>query len=448
MSDEAPNPQEDQGAPDPLRPVKVAGVLVRYRSYVLVLLTLIYVVNYVDRQILSILLQPVKVALDLSDTQLGFLTGIAFALFYATLGIPLAMLADRTNRKTVIAWSLGLFSVMTAICAMVGNFWQLALARVFVGVGEAGTSPPSHSIIADLYPPRERATAMAIFATGLNIGILIGFLIGGWVNEWFGWRAAFLVAGLPGFILALVIRFFFREPPRGHADGMSATGEAPALFAVLKALWKMKTFRHLSFAAALNSFVGYGAVAWIPAFLIRSHDMSTGAIGTSLALIIGVAGGAGTFLGGYLVDKLSKGDPRWSVWVPAAALAIATPFSFIFYLSPVLPLALAAFVIPAVVSAIYLGPALALTQGLVSLRMRAVASAVLLFVINIIGLGLGPQMVGIASDLLNNRFGDDSLRWALIVTGLVNLWAVIHFLMAARTVRADLAMAEEARAAS
>lgn len=444
MSEEA----QPLGDNDPKRLTKLVGLTVQYRTYALVLLTAIYTVNYVDRQILSILLQPVKEALDLSDTQLGFLTGIAFALFYATLGIPLAMLADRTSRKKVISWSLGLFSVMTAVCAMVGNFWQLALARVFVGVGEAGTSPPSHSIIADLYSPKERATAMAIFAAGLNIGILIGFLIGGWINEWFGWRAAFLVAGAPGLVLALVMRFAFREPPRGHADGVTAAEDAPDLRAVFKALWKMKTFRHLSLASALNSFVGYGAVAWIPAFLYRSHEMSSGSIGTSLALIIGLAGGVGTFLGGYLVDKLSKGDPRWNVWVPAAALVVATPFSFIFYLAPVTNLALASFIIPAMVAAIYLGPALALTQALVSLRMRAVASAVLLFIINIIGLGLGPQMVGVASDLLSGPFGDDSLRWALIVTGLVNLWAVGHFLMAARTVREDLAKvaAQEGRA--
>lgn len=442
------------GADDPMRPVKLTGgFLVEYRYYVLFVLTLIYVVNWIDRYVFAILLQPIKEELGVSDTIMGLLTGTAFGLFYATMGVPLALLADRTTRKKLIAWCLGLFSVMTALCGVAMSAWQFAILRIGVGVGEAGTSPSSHSMIADLFAPKERATAMAIFAAGLNIGIFIAFFAGGWILELFGWRWAFVLAGAPGILLVWVISMHMREPPRGHADGFKVASEDIPVRKVFAYLWSVKTFRQLSIAAALNSFVGYGALQWVPAYLYRSHQMSPGEIGTVLAFIIGIAGGIGTFAGGLLVDRLSKGDARWNMWLPAGAILVGTPLAAGFYLSgsALLPISTAAglwlWVLPVAASALYLGPALAVTQGLAPLKMRAMASALLLFIINIIGLGLGPLAVGVLADLFAPMAGEDSLRWALVVGALVNVWAMFHFMMASRTVRQDLAnVAEQERA--
>lgn len=418
----------------------VAPASPAHRRYVLVVLTSVYVSNYVDRQILSILLEPIRLEFGLSDTQLGFLSGISFALFYATLGIPIAMWADRANRRNVITLAATVFSVMTAVCGMAQSFVQLALARIGVGIGEAGSSPPSHSILADLYPPEQRATALATFALGVNIGILIGFLAGGWVNEIFGWRAAFLVVGVPGLILALLVRTTVREPPRGESEGRGreADGGAPPLRDALRLFWRCRSLRHIALGAALNSFVGYGAVAFVPAFLMRSFGMSSSDVGTALALIIGVVGGVGTWLGGYLADRLGRRDVRWNMWLVAACVGGGSPFVFGVYLASDAATSLVFFLVPAAVGALYLGPSLSMVQGLVPLRVRTLASAVLLFVINIIGLGLGPQIVGVASDLLAPRFGDESLRYALLLAGLVNAWAALHFWLAGRTLVQDL----------
>ena len=344
-------------------------------------------------------------------------------------------------RRNIITFATTIFSIMTALCGLAQSFVQLALARIGVGIGEAGASPPSHSILADLYPPEERATAMGIFALGVNGGILIGFLVGGWMNEFFGWRAAFMVVGMPGLLLALLVRFTVREPPRGQSEGRSheADAAAPPVTETLRTFWRVRTLRHIALGAALNAFVGYGAVAWVPAYLIRSFGMSTGDVGTALALILGIVGGAGTFLGGYFADRLGRRDVRWNMWLIAACVGAGAPFVFGVYLAPTATVALAFLFVPAAFGAIYLGPSLALVQGLVPLRMRTVPSSVLLFVINIIGLGLGPQMVGVVSDQLAPRFGDESLRYALLIVGLVNLWSALHFYLASRTLKQDLA---------
>ncbi|MEG9862158.1 MAG: MFS transporter [Parvularculales bacterium] len=410
----------------------------KYRRNVLLLLTAVYTVNFVDRQILSILLEPVKHALELSDTQLGFLSGIAFAIFYATLGIPIAMLADRYNRRRIITLSLSLFSLMTAVCGFVTNFWQLAVARIGVGIGEAGTSPPSHSIISDLYPREERASALAFFSLGVNAGILIGFLVGGWVNVYFGWRITFLTVGLPGLLLAIFVRYWLREPPRGYADGHTKTVETPPIKEVLRYLWGRRAFIHIALATALSSFIGYGAIAWLPSFLARSHGLDTGQSGTALALIIGIAGGCGTYMGGVLADKLSKRDVRWNMWLPVLAALIGVPFSVAFYLVDDTVFALILYAISAVVSLFYLGPSFAMCQAIAEPRMRAVTAALLLFILNIIGLGLGPQTVGILSDLLETGFGQDSLRYSLLIVNIFGLWAMVHFMCAARHLKDNL----------
>lgn len=417
------------------------GFTPTYRWYALSILTIVYTVNYVDRQILSILMEPIKMELGLSDTQLGFLSGIAFAIFYATLGIPIAFLADRTSRRNIITVSLTLFSGMTALCATVTSFWQLAILRIGVGVGEAGSSPPSHSMIADMFPPAQRGAALGIFSLGVNIGILVGFLVGGWVTQWFGWRVAFMTVGLPGLVLAIIVRTTLKEPQRGFADGLVDTREAPAVMEVARFLWGQRSFRHIAFGTALCAFVGYASVVWMPPFLARSFQLSPGMIGTSLALIIGFSGGLGTYLGGYLGDRLGKRDIRWNLWVPAIIWIAVSPFSFAVFMSNSPVWALGLFIIPAFAGAAYLAPCLSMVQSLVTLRMRAVASAILLFILNIIGLGLGPQTVGILSDFYAPSAGPESLRYALLTVSVVGFWGAAHFILGARTLKADIARA-------
>ena len=408
------------------------------RNYALAILVVVYTFNFIDRQILSILLNPIKTDLGLSDTAMGMLTGFAFAMFYATLGIPIARFADRANRRNLIAGALAIWSGFTAISGLAQNFWHLLAARIGVGIGEAGCSPPAHSIIADYYPAEQRATALGIYSLGIPFGIMFGLFAGGWINELFGWRMAFFVVGLPGVLLALVIRFTMTEPKRGLSENMVDSGEQPSVSETLNYLWKKKSFRHMSFAAALSAFVGYGFVTWAPAFLIRSFGMGTGEIGTWFGLVLGVAGGVGIALGGYLADKFGSKDPKWYLWVTAIALILATPLMMFAFLATNSTTSLLAMALPVLLGNFYQATTFSQTQGISALRMRAVAAGILLFIINIIGLGLGPQMVGLLSDLLSNHFGDESLRYALLVCSLFNLWAAAHYFAAGRHLKDDL----------
>jgi len=332
---------------------------------------------------MGILGQPIKESLLISDTQLGLLTGLLFAVFYATLGMPMAMWADRNNRRNLITFSVFTWSFMTAICGLAQNFWQLALARIGVGVGEAGSNPPSHSIIADLYPPEERTTAMAIFGTGINWGILLGFLIGGWVAEWYGWRTVFLVVGLPGLLLAAIVQFTIKEPPRGYSEQKSlpknsdateeATVEAPPFWTVARFMVGNPILRNIILAGTLMAFSGYASVIWVPTYLQRVHGLGTGVTGTYLAFIIGIGGALGIFLAGKLADKF------------------------------------------------------AIIQNQTPLPMRSVAASINLFILNMIGLGAGPAWVGFMSDFFEPEYGVDALRYALMTTLAVVFWSCWHY---------------------
>jgi MFS family permease len=412
---------------------------VAYRRYVLGLLLLVYVVNFIDRNIVNILLEPIKREFDPSDTALGFLAGTAFAIFYATLGLPIARWADRGVRRNIIALALLLWSGMTALCGMARSFPQLAAARVGVGIGEAGCSPPAHSILSDYYPPERRGTAFATYALGIPIGTAFGIYVGGWMAETFSWRSAFLLVGLPGILLAAVVRLTLREPPRGHSETRSDAGAPPRIAEVAGTMWGLSSFRHLAAGATLHAFVGYGVLAWNAAYLMRSHGMSVGEVGAWLSGIGLIFGGLGTFLGGWLTDRLIPRDARWALWVPGISTLIAVPFSIAFYQWPDARGALAFAGIPVFFGAMYLGPTFSLTQALAPLRMRAVASAFLLFLLNLIGLGLGPQAVGVASDLLAPSLEEDSLRGALTLVVAFNFWSGAHYFLGARSLRADLA---------
>jgi MFS family permease len=327
---------------------------------------------------------------------------------------------------------------MTALSGLAQNFWQLLVARIGVGVGEAGCSPPAHSMLADYYPATQRATALGIYSLGIPVGIMFGFVAGGWMNEFFGWRAAFFVVGIPGVLLAVLVRFTVQEPERGMSEGRSIIGNQPGIMETFRYLWQKRAFRHLAFGGALTAFVGYGVVNWIPAFLIRSHGMGTGEAGTYLGLILGIPGGIGIALGGYLADRFGARDPRWFLWIVTVSLLVAVPFGVGVYLAPGPYLALALLVTPVLLGNFYQATTFAQTQGLVTLRMRSVAAAVLLFILNIIGLGLGPSFTGYLSDELRPRFGNESLRWSLMVCSLINVWAAYHYYVAGKYLKADL----------
>jgi predicted MFS family arabinose efflux permease len=400
----------------------------RQRRYTLFMLVLVFTSSHVDRQIMGILGQPIKESLLISDTQLGLLTGIMFAVFYATLGMPMAMWADRNNRRNLISFSVFLWSLMTALCAAATNFIQLLLLRIGVGVGEAGSNPPSHSMIADLYPPEKRSTAMAIFGTGINWGILIGFLVGGWINEWYGWRTAFVVVGLPGILLALLVRYTVKEPPRGYSESLKQEVAAPGFWEVVGFIWRSSVLRHIVAAGALVSFAGYASVIWVPIYLVRIHGMGTGEVGSYLALLIGVGGAIGIYLGGRIADFMSaRRGEQWLPWVVALSSLISLPMLYLTFMAPTPMTAIAAYVLPAMLGTLYVAPGFALIQNSTPLEMRSVAAAINLFITNIVGLGLGPFTVGFFSDFFSQSYGEDGLRWGLATTIIILLWGVFHY---------------------
>lgn len=414
-----------------------------YRNYVLGVLFLAYVANIMDRAVLSVLLESIKQEFNASDTQLGLLGGLAFAVFYSTLGIPIAAWADRSSRRNVLALAVMTWSVMTVLCGRATSFTTLLAARIGTAVGEAGGSPPSHSLISDYFPLAQRATALSIFALGVPVGTILGNYLGGTGSELYGWRTAFMIVGAPGLLIALLVRFTVREPPRGFAENKPVTPGAkaavPGMAEAFRFLFENKSFRHLCLAASLHSVVYYAGSTFNATFLIRSHQMSAGEAGNMLAMLA-VVGAAGTFLGGYLADKLGvrANDRRWYMWVPGIATLLMVPFQFVSYLAASLWIAMPAFAIMLFLATMFFGPSFATTQALAPLRMRTVAASLLLFSQTLIGLGLGPFFVGLISDRLSASAGTNSLRYGLVIVGLANIWAAAHYFWGARSLRADL----------
>ncbi len=417
-----------------------------YANYVLGMLTLGYIVNVMDRsQILAASIQSIKREFGASDFQLGMLTGIPFALFYSFLGIPIAAWADRSSRRNVLSLAIAMWSATTALCGMAVNFTMLFAARVGTAIGEAGGSPPSHSLISDYFPKIRRGTAFSVYALAVPIGTAAGAAMGGWGNQHLGWRWTFITVGLPGILLALIVKFTVLEPPRGLSDGVSRTAatETPGMMEVLRFLWRRRSFRHLSLAAALHSVVWYASGAFNNAFLQRSHGMTVAEAGywiSTLALISGI----GTFFGGVACDRLSarSKDRRWYLWIPGAATLLCVPFQFLAYLSPSTSVALPSFVGLMFMAAVFFGPSFAMTQSLATLRMRSVATGLLLFIQTLIGNGLGPSATGFISDWLAPSLQRDSLRYALVIIGVVNVWAAVHYALSARTLKQDLEATE------
>jgi MFS family permease len=420
-----------------------------YRSYVLFVLTLVYLVNYLDRQILGILLPYIQKEFAMDDFQAGLLSGTVFAVIYATLGIPFATLADRMSRRNIIAVSLAGFSLMTVLSGYTRQIWQLVVTRFCTGIGEAGTGPSINSMIADLYPPEKRAGALAFYSAGLNIGLLFGYFGGGWMLQHYGWRSAFIASGAPGLLLVFLVLFTVREPVRGTADGIADSTETPHLLEVVQFLWAQRSFLWIALACSAHAFGGYSLVYFLPKFLIVSHHMTPLQVGITLSLLTGIFGAIGTYASGVLADRFGKRDANWYMYVPIICACVAVPCGPFFYLLPSTAAALVFAIVPALMGATYLGPSYAMAQAMVPLRMRAQTIGILLFVLNMIALGLGPATTGLLSTMLKPTLGDDSLRWALMVSSITStLIGIYCFWRATGSLKADLARGSYRPAAS
>lgn len=404
------------------------------RPLTLGLLTAAYFFSYMDRQILAILQELIRKDLNLTDTQLGLVGGLAFALFYATLGIPVARLADRGNRVNIIAIALALWSVMTAVCGLAQNFWQLLAARIGVGVGEAGSSPPSHSIIADLYPPEQRAGAMGIYSLGVVLGAALGTIIGGTVAHLYGWRVAMFTVGLPGVALAVIIKLVMTEPRRGLSDPQrvaagEAAGAMPSLGEGFSAIWRNAAAVHLVMGVTITSMIGYGLTAFGPSFMQRSLGLAMIDVAWVVAPVAGVMGTLSAVGGGWLANRVAKRSGLHAqAWLVLVLKTVGLPLVLLFYVVSDDPwLAVPIYWVSVLLVNSYLGPTFALIQGLAPMRMRALWAAITLLVINLIGLGLGPTLIGIVSDQLRPSFGEQSLRYAMLIVAAATPWALWHY---------------------
>lgn len=391
--------------------------LVMRRRIALTMLFLVGTINFVDRQLLSILVEPVRAELDFTDTQFGLLTGLAFALFYAAMGVPVAMLADRWNRVKLIGIACVVYSGFTMACGMVSNFWQLALMRFGVGAGEAGGTAPSLSVLADYYPPAERPFAIGLLTLNGPFGVFVGAAFGAWAAANIGWRGAFMVIGAIGIAFVPIMLWLVREPARGQMDKEKMADEAISFSQSLALFIRRRSLRLLLIGSALAAFVSYGMLNWIPAFLMRTQKMPLEAMATYYAPAAGITFGIGILGGGWLVSQRAKISPRAYGSIPALASLLLIPTFIMALMANSWQMSLALLLIPMAACTVYVPPALALVQNLTPPRSRATAAALLLLVFNIIGLGMGPVFTGVLSDMLKASFGDDSLRFALI--GLV-----------------------------
>jgi MFS family permease len=398
----------------------------RASHYGLAVLFGVALFNYIDRSIIAILQEPLKADLKLSDTQLGALTGLSFALLYTTMALPIARLADVWNRKRLIAAALAIWSAATAACGLANNFATLVALRMGVAFGEAGCVPASHSMIADYFPVRQRATALALWGLSNPFGTMLGFAAGGWITQALSWREAFLLFGLTGVALAPVV-LTAREPPRGRFDDQAAAGDRVPLREAFLTLWRRKAFRFLAAGGAAHAFVVFAAQNWNAPFFGRVHAMPIAEVATFLALAIGLGGGLGQFVGGWMADRLGRRDRRWYMWLPALASVLLLPVSFVVYLVGDTATSMAFAALEAILLNVWFAPIVATAQMLVPPQMRAFTSAMLVLIVNILGLSLGPLLTGMISDALQPTLGAESLRYAILASMGMNLVAALCF---------------------
>ena len=467
-----------------------------YRTYVLSALLVVYIFNFIDRSIFAILTEPMKTSLKLEDWHMGVLGGLAFAIFYTTLGIPIARLAERRSRIGIIVIALTLWSLMTVLCGFAVSFATLFFFRLLVGVGEAGCTPPAQSVIADYFKPSSRATAASIYALGVPLGGMIAGLAGGPINDYVtgdnvhhlldswgwtwavemidwknfeGWRIAFIAVGLPGVIIAAIIGMTIKEPPRGYTDPPSAARvERQSFLAAVRTLAKKPAYVHVVTGAAIASFAGYGIAQFSTSFLRRTHHLTLTEAALIFSLVIGLMAAIGVFLSGFLADKLAARHPKALSWMPALGMGLSVPLYWLGYLAPTVPLMLPPLMAAALLHYFYLGPMYAVSTGVADARTRATAVALTLFAVNLIGIGLGPTLIGILSTVLKTMLlgGYDlgltlkmckdvalleaeaaaactsanarGLQWSIILFATLYGWAALHYLWAGKTLQRDM----------
>ncbi len=442
-------PAATSGAPgpEPASPDELASAAPskRYRYYVLGILLIVYTLNFLDRQILGILAKPIQVALHLSDRQLGLMGGLAFALLYSTLGLPIAWLADRGSRRRIMAWALALWSAFTALCGLTGSFVQIFLARVGVGIGEAGGVAPAYSMISDYFPKAQRARALSVYSLGIPIGGASGILFGGLIAHAINWRAAFLIVGGAGLVLAPIFRYTVRDPKRGGYEPVAAAAATapvpspapatPVRFAeVFRLVSRKSTFWLIAFGAAASSVCGYGVAFWLPSFFMRSLHLSLVDTSWFYAGITFIGGCLGILGGGVMADRLGRARRSAYALIPAIAFMIALPFFFFAVNTSSALIAFPLFLVPTGLNLMWLGPVLTAVQHLVPGHMRTTASAMFLLINNLLGIAVGLYYFGAVSDALRPRFGDESLRYA-IYSGLgFYVISAVLFILASRRI--------------
>ncbi|MBR0552680.1 spinster family MFS transporter [Stakelama marina] len=405
-----------------------------YRGLVLAMLLLVYTFNFLDRQILGILATPIKDDLGLTDAEFGAVGGLAFAILYSVLGVPLALLADRTSRSWVITGALTVWSGFTALCGFASGFWHLFLFRLGVGIGEAGGVAPSYALIADYFPLEKRARALAIYSLGIPIGLALGTLLGAYIASSVDWRVAFLTVGIAGIVIAPIFRLVVKDVPRGVAAGGPPLAPVSRVFPMLA---RKKSFWLMAFAAGFSSLCGYGLALWTPSVLMRSFGFDLITTGQFMGSLLLIGGTAGVFAGGWFADKLGHADHRWYAWLPAIAWLITAPTFAAGLSTSILPLAWVLLLVPNGLNILWLGPVTTAVQNLVPPHMRATASGSFLMINNLIGLGVGPWLMGAVSDGLKESYGIESLRYAAIGCLSFYLLAAVLMFIAARFLRAE-----------
>jgi predicted MFS family arabinose efflux permease len=440
----------------------------RYRTWFVLVLLLLSMLNYADRAILSVLAQPIKEDLKLTDGELGMLSGLGFAILYSLLGLPIGWLAERVNRRNLIAVCVAAWSLMTAACGLAGSFFSLLLGRVGVGIGEAGFQPPVSSLVADQFKADRRGTVMSIILLGSPLGFLLGQAVGGWVASQWGWRVAFFTLGVPGALAALIVWLTLKEPPRGLADGRVNVDAAPSLKEAIKTMWSKPTFRHLLFAFVIAGFAMNAVAQFVLPFYLRSFNLPLATVGALFGMVAFSSNGLGMLLGGMGFDRLSRRDARWPLWGPAAMLFVAMPLYLLAFRSVTATASFAFIWFANLTMATHLAPSLSMVQNVAPPRMRATATALVWLVMGLIGTGFGPTLMGFASDYFaTNSFeagnfihscpggrapagaqaaldaacraaSTQGLRMAMACGTVFFLWSSVHFLLASRTVRRDL----------
>lgn len=415
------------------------------RHYALAILTITYVFNFLDRQLLAILLEPIKNEFGVSDTAMGILYGLTFALFYATLAIPVARLADKRSRRNILAFAAGLWSTMTLLCGFAANYTQMLLLRIGVAVGEAGGVPPSQSLIVDYYPPEQRTRAMAIFSSGTFVGTLLAMVAGALIAEHYGWRAAFIIIGAPGILLAVLIRFTVKEPKRGAWDNIEDTDQSiveNSFIDTVKMMWSTSSIRYTMIGYGLAGLAGYGLGFWVPTFMIRIHDASLVQAGLLIGGLGAIAGLIGSLFGGWICDKYAQKDRRWLLFIPIISLLISLPVMLLFLnwsvddvftvMNQTIPVAILIYCIAGFVGAWWIAPTYIVVQELVAPNQRTLVCAILLFFMNIMGFGLGPTLVGLLSDSLVANYAELSIRYALMIVMSAYILAMLFYYLASK----------------